>query len=397
MQIVVLTEAPFPFGLGATNRILSYARGFVESGCSVTVLVLRPTASRFSGPSDTPLHGTYHGVHYVNCSGVLTRPGGLFARLHTAFTGLFSALFTVRRLHSVSRIDSFILVSNAAVDVLVFFVLSRLLRITYVQEKSEYPFVLRYKSSVGRLYAALYTKYIYRVFDGLFVMTSALHEYFAPRVRKNGKIIVVPMTVEVDRFAQCRDRSPATAPYVAYCGDMSGDKDGVDVLIAAFAAVTRRHPMLRLYLIGDASDPAQFRRLEQQVADLDLGERVVFTGRIGREAIPPMLCGATALALARPSTLQSKGGFPTKLGEYLATGRPVIVTRVGEINQYLEDGVDVFFAEPDSPEAFAERLAYVLSHMELAEAVGASGRKVAHEVFDYQSQSKRLLDFIEAL
>jgi len=397
MQVVVLTEAPFPFGLGATNRILSYARGFVESGCSVTVLVLRPTASRFSGPSDTPMDGAYHRVDYVNCSGALTRPDRLFTRFHTALKGLLSSLLTVWRLHSASRIDSFILVSNSAVDILVFFVISRLLRVTYVQEKSEYPFVLRNKSSLGRLYATIYTKYIYRVFDGLIVMTNALNDYFAPRLRKNAKLIVVPMTVEVDRFARCHERSPAAAPYVAYCGDMSGEKDGVNVLISAFAAVAGRHPALRLYLIGDASDPSEFRGLKEQVAELGLGERVIFTGRIDREAIPPILCGATALALARPSTLQSKGGFPTKLGEYLATGRPVVVTRVGEINQYLKDGVDVFFTEPDSHEAFAEKLDYVLSNLEFAKVVGASGQKVAQAEFDYKPQSRRLLDFIEAL
>ena len=48
------------------------------------------------------------------------------------------------------------------------------------------------------------------------------------------------------------------------------------------------------------------------------------------------------LVLARPDNIQAKGGFPTKLGEYLATGNPVVVTKVGEIPNYLIDGVNAF-------------------------------------------------------
>ena len=343
------------------------------------------------------MHGTYHGVDYVNCSGVVTKPRGSVRRYYTALKGLLASFSVVRRIHSDDPIDCLILVSNSAVDILSFFVISGLLRVKYIQEKSEYPFVERNRSLLGRLYATIYIRYIYRVFDGMFVMTNALNDYFAPRLRRNAKLIVIPMTVEVDRFSECRDQSPEADRYVAYCGDMSGKKDGVDILIAGFAAVAPRYTDLKLYLVGDASDPSECRRLEQQVADLGLEERVVFTGRIVRESIPPILCGATVLALARPSSLQSQGGFPTKLGEYLATGRPAVVTRVGELARHLKDGIDVFFCDPDSPAGFAERLDYVLSHPELAEEVGTSGQKVAKTVFDYRPQSRRLLEFIERL
>jgi len=397
MAIVVLTEAPFPFGLGATSRILSYSRGFVESGRSVSVFVLRPTASAFPGPPDTPLRGSYEGISYVHCSGRLTKPPGTLRRYYAAFRGLLASVPLLWRLRTAHRLECFILVSNSALDILFFFVMSRLLRVRYVQEKSEFPFVTQRRSLLGRLYAHIYTTYLYRAFDGLFVMTSALYEYFAPRLRGDAKLIVVPMTVEVDRFSQSPETGTEREAYVAYCGDMSGDKDGVDTLIEAFAVVAARYPDLRLYLVGDSSQPSEYQKLQSLVAELGLAQRVVFTGRLARELIPRILSRATVLALARPSTLQSKGGFPTKLGEYLSTGRPVVVTRVGELDQHLEDGTDVFFAEPDSHVAFAEKLDYVLSHLGLAEEVGRAGQEVARTTFDYKAQSTRLLDFIDSL
>ena len=64
--------------------------------------------------------------------------------------------------------------------------------------------------------------------------------------------------------------------------------------------------------------------------------------------MPKYLCNAKLLALARPDSIQAQGGFPTKLGEYLATGRPVVVTKVGEIPDYLEDGVNAFLSDINS-------------------------------------------------
>ena len=50
-----------------------------------------------------------------------------------------------------------------------------------------------------------------------------------------------------------------------------------------------------------------------------------FTGRTSPEVMPQILTDASILALARPNNVQSQNGFPTKLGEYLATGNPVAI------------------------------------------------------------------------
>jgi len=64
---------------------------------------------------------------------------------------------------------------------------------------------------------------------------------------------------------------------------------------------------------------------------------------------------AKILALARPKSKVADAGFPSKLTEYLSTGNPVVVTRVGEIPYYLKDNVHAFLTEPDSVNSFAER------------------------------------------
>jgi glycosyltransferase involved in cell wall biosynthesis len=185
--------------------------------------------------------------------------------------------------------------------------------------------------------------------------------------------------------------------YIAYCGYVGGNKDGVQNLIEAFAKLDARHDDVKLYIIGDASGTSDLERLQQLARDLGVQHRVVFTGRVLRDEIPRYLCNASILALARPAGLQSEGGFPSKLGEYLATGNPVVVTRVGDIPEYLTNGKDAFLVEPDDVNGFAGKLDHVLSNPDLARKVGLTGREVARTNFDYQVQGERIVQFLRDL
>jgi glycosyltransferase involved in cell wall biosynthesis len=92
--------------------------------------------------------------------------------------------------------------------------------------------------------------------------------------------------------------------------------------------------------------------------------------------------------------LQSTGGFPTKLGEYLATGKPVVVTKVGDIPKYLEDGVSAYLVVPDDNKAFAEKLEFVLGNYANALKTAQCGIELTKSVFNYKVQSKRIQDYL---
>jgi glycosyltransferase involved in cell wall biosynthesis len=113
-----------------------------------------------------------------------------------------------------------------------------------------------------------------------------------------------------------------------------------------------------------------------------------------RDSIPSILKNASLLVLPRPASKQAQGGFPTKLGEYLATGNPVCSTTVGEISDYLVDGESVYFAEPGSVESFAGAMERALSDPIKAREVGLNGRKVAEKYFNKDIQAKILYDFL---
>jgi glycosyltransferase involved in cell wall biosynthesis len=127
----------------------------------------------------------------------------------------------------------------------------------------------------------------------------------------------------------------------------------------------------------------------------NLENKVFWKGEFLRDQIPAILKNATLLSLPRPDSKQAQGGFPTKLGEYLATGNPVCATRVGEIPDYLTDNESVFFAEPGSVESFAEAMQRALKNSDEARRIGKNGREVAEKHFNKDIQSKKLYNFLK--
>ena len=120
-------------------------------------------------------------------------------------------------------------------------------------------------------------------------------------------------------------------------------------------------------------------------------------GEFSRDKIPAIIKNASLLALPRPDSKQAQGGFPTKLGEYLATGNPVCATTVGEIPDYLIDDESIYFAEPGSINSFADAMKRALSNPLKAKRIGTNGRKVAETHFNKDIQAKKLYDFLSSL
>ena len=370
MRIAIVNTLPVPSGNASVNRLMAYAKDLVQYGNSVSIL-----SSALFNVTETESN-----VEIVSCGRGRSRLGALLFLLKNIRQGEF---------------DCVILVSNSLLLIYPLWATCRFHHIKLLQEKSEFPFVLMKKGLFHRLYAKFYVNTTYRLFDGLIVMTKPLIDYFKDKVRKNCRLFEMPMTVDTERFAIEKSKSTPYGDYIAYCGNMTGNKDGVLNLIDAFSQIEDALPSIKLLLIGGTNKPEQFELLKTQVQESGI-KNVVFYGRATRDEMPELLVNAKLLALARPSSLQSTGGFPTKLGEYLATGNPIVVTKVGDIPNYLND-TNSYLVEPDDNKAFANAIIQVFSDYSQARERGLKGKVLAQSVFNSRVQSERLNSFLQSI
>jgi len=402
MQIIIISLFSYPSGMSGTNRIASLAKGLAELGHQVKIFCLMPSEKR-GRMINHEIVGVSDGVEFEYTAGTLIWPDSKLGKMIAMFRGYVRAIPLVRKFHRQHGIDCIIALSGSIAVNALFYVYSRIYRLKYLVTLDEYPALVYVSSRKKKLLRYLQLKYYYKMFDGMIIMTRSLISYYRKFARPNVSILHVPMTVDCERFANVEksDAACRAAPYIAYCGmfDSSTNKDGIDILIKAFAKIAEKHAAVKLYLIGGATDreAGAISSMKQLVAGLNLNERVVFTGKVHRDQMPQYLSDATMLALARPQSLRAEGGFPTKLGEYLMTGNPVVVTAVGEIPDYLQDGVNAFIAVPGDIDSFAEKMDKVLTNTGLAKEVGLRGKALAMDQFNNKIQAERLDGYLKRL
>lgn len=379
-----------------TNRLLSLARGCSEAGHEVSIYCL----GRAEGAEDEQLDGFIGGMHYLHMGRL-----PLVNRENIGYLGkLFHFLcvfFAVRRRFHDEDVDAVVIMNlGAHLRIMGLVLMHKYIRLAkragaaVFHERNEYPHLRANHNFFERHLLKTYLTKILPRLDGVAVMTQAIMEYFEKNVPTCPLMIHIPMTVEVERFEE-RGSRPLKGSYIAYCGTVFSEKDGVPILIKAFADVASEIESITLVLIGGDVDQKGVDSMRFLVNELGLEERVLFVGRVSREEVVSWLCHAEILALARPANLQAAGGFPTKLGEYLSTGRPVVVTATGEIPNYLRNGENAWVVAPDSVAAFAEALRNALQNMEESVRIGKAGKDVAVSDFSYRKQGQRFADFME--
>src|SRR5580765_6667442 len=185
-----------------------------------------------------------------------------------------------------------------------------------------------------------------------------------------------------DKFTVIRLGIPKDAFVVGWVGRMTGVKDTGAVLHIVRAARERGVDAV-LCMVGDGPDR---ERLEQLAHDLGIARSTYFVGYQSDVAGYYRLFDAFLL----PSVNE---GTPVSAIEALASGTPVVATRVGGVPDVVRDGVDGFLVEPGDVEAAADRLAALARDPELRERLGTAARKDIRERYSVA----RLVDDVDRL
>lgn len=394
MKIIVITSGSYPYGNAATNRHISYLKGLVELGVEVKLLILQ-RANKQSSLSNKAA-GVFEGIEfeYITWKVITDRTlcNKIIVKLVAIYCGIKKLKKIIRGSNTHTRI--IVLLTNPF-EIYPFLKVGKRNNIPVFHERTEFPFINK-KGIIEILVLKFYLKSIIPQFDGIFVITHALIDYFKPYLASQKKILLLPMVVDIKRFTDGSRQIKNLGKYIAYCGSMYTDKDGVPDLIEIFNQFCMSNDEFNLVLIGDNSNTRLFRHIAALIDKSPYKQRIFCLGQIESTKIPYYLNAATMLVLARPDNIQAQGGFPTKLGEYLATGNPVVITDVGEHSLYLKDDISAYLVPPGNKYLFCKRLLDVANDTKHARAVGLEGKKVALEHFDYKVIAQRLLLFINS-
>lgn len=352
------------------NRIIGYANGFSKCGCKVNLFFMLPDNLRSKLKS-------WDNVNVIN----------LWEGTHIKNTFIIYLNSILRLWKKIAKNDNCFLYYNSIYTFLPVALVCR----NITAEVTEHPFFSG-KPSVKKRFFFNLKKLFWKRVKNLLVISNPLKNYFIEIGFPANRISIINMFVDSSRFNSVQKIS--CKKEITYCGTLSYGKDGVDILIRSFKIFSESFPEYTLKLIGRGIDPQTIPSLKKLCSDLGINEKVEFPGSIKSEFMPQMLKDASILALARPDNLQAQNGFPTKLGEYLCTGNPVVVTSVGDIPLFIKEKENGILACPDDPVDFAEKLLWLARNPDKATQIGEQGKLLADNEFSSEVQSRKVFNLI---
>jgi glycosyltransferase involved in cell wall biosynthesis len=386
-RVAIVCGYPFPDGLAPTSRILAYAKGLVEEGVIVDIFIYFPTDNV---KGTLPVCGEINGINY-HYPGTRKYPENNIIRKLSHFYYCIRAIRSLVEENKKSKFD-IVIISSDWFRILYTFipvVKNFNAKVVFIADEFPVPIRVHLKSSIPS-WRKFFFRHSLKYVSGMIFMTQALQDFYSDIVRKPS--FILPSITDISRFLNLSEANPVKR-HLCYMGNMELSKDNVDNIIEAFNLITKKYSDVELHLYGSPSS-ADKTKLTNLVQKYQLQDRISFKGRISNDLVPSVLKNSYVLVSSQPDTRRAAGGFPTKLGEYMATGVPTVLTKVGEIPNYITDAKNGWLVEPNNPIEYAAKLEFIFENYTEALKVADTAKSYIIENFSYKVQCARLLIFL---
>lgn len=230
--------------------------------------------------------------------------------------------------------------------------------------------------------------------DGIIVISSHLERKFINVTSGAVPIHFHPISVDMDRFSGLHQGF--SEPVTLFYGGGFGPSKGVDNLIKAFDILMDKGSNLRLVLTGPDNEK-HLPHLLSVCKNEASKKSIEYRGYLDDDEYYRTLYQADIPCVPRADMGHAHAGFPFKLAEYLATGKPVVVSDVSDIGRFLKNHCHAVIVKPGSVDSLVDGISYLLSYPDKASAIGSRGRLAAREFFDYKTQALHLHSFFQNL
>lgn len=237
--------------------------------------------------------------------------------------------------------------------------------------------------------------------DHVTTICEGLRQEIAARGVGLDRITVIPNAVDTAEFRFGAGADPDLrrslgldgATVIGFAGSFYA-YEGLDLLIAAAAALAPRRPDLRVLLVGGGPQEAA---LKEQARARGLGAKVVFTGRIPHAEVQRYYELIDVLAYPRHRMRLTDIVTPLKPLEAMAQGRMFVASDVGGHRELVRDGETGFLFPAGDANALAARLESVLARPEAWPGIRERARRYVETERTWVRSVARYRDVYAAL
>jgi colanic acid biosynthesis glycosyl transferase WcaI len=242
--------------------------------------------------------------------------------------------------------------------------------------------------------------FLYRSCDRIVVVTPAFQKHLVENWKvPTGKISVVENGVDTDLFnphaehAEIRRLLRAERKFVvSYIGTM-GIAHGLQTVIEAASQLQQCMPDVHFLFVGEGAEKG---KIVSSVRDRGLNN-ICFVDQQQREEIPAYICASDACLVPLRKSELFNTVLPTKVLEFMACARPVILGVDGLARRIVQDANAGIVVEPENQRDLVEAIRRLAADRELCAALGRNGRRYVSQNFTRRHTAEAYLRVLEDL
>jgi glycosyltransferase involved in cell wall biosynthesis len=173
-------------------------------------------------------------------------------------------------------------------------------------------------------------------------------------------------------------------PMALYIGHIAYDSE-LTLLVDALPEVIEHVPELRVVIIGSGAGLVHLRNL---TLERGVSKHVLFTGWVAPSQTAVFLAAADVVLYPHRDSLANRAKSPSKITAYMAMGKPIVASNVGEAAFYLDDGRAGLLVEPGSIASFAEGIVAILRDPERARLLGQRAQERIWKQYSWDRQAE---------
>ena len=396
MKVYILTDEPFPNGMAATNRIKCYARAIKEGGLDCEIVVCRRTEVYGKKAKNINGKGTFNGIPFHYMGGTPLRGSNVLIRQINDKIDAWRTKRYLRR--NLQKGDVLFLYMERQIKlVLLYMSIVHSKGAFCVRDLCELPFGTGSETGRAVRLRKITLEKQFPSLDGIISISDALLNLAKKYTLRSCEHIKVPILIDFDQYYIENKSENENMPFIFHAGTLYEQKDGILGMIEAFGIASQKiNVPLRFISTGNINNTHDYERehIKSLIAKYHLEDKLFFTDYISNEQLKEYLSKALLVIINKYPTQQNEYCFSTKLGEYLAAAKPLIITNVGEAMNWLKDGKNAIVVESNDIEALANSIIWVINNSERAKQLGLMGQELCRGSFDYHNWTKTIKDFL---
>lgn len=247
--------------------------------------------------------------------------------------------------------------------------------------------------------ASIFEKKIWQNADAIICVSNQLKDFLVRAGVAPTKISVIPNGVDLDKFSLTVKGDSVRKKYnlgnkivVGFIGSLK-TWHGIDNLIKSLNIAVSKNDRIHCLIVGNLDDYSDMHNIINREG---LSNYIALAGNIQYGLIPEYLA-AMDIATAPYPDIENFYFSPIKIFEYMAMSKPVVASRIGQIEEIIAHGHNGYLVRPGNIQELAQGILELAGNPEFCKQLGKNARRTVEENYTWEKNAQAIKNICESV